>query len=106
MIVANPGAGPVSGSTRENADKNMRKFLEDCGADSFEFGGMEHDGRFGYQMKVGDRTVDVDMPGLPLEKVRFVSDPGQNIWDFPRLYIDGSSWVWKYAVSVTKDKEE
>jgi hypothetical protein len=44
------------------------------------------------------RTVLIEMPGLPLDEVRYVDDDEQNIWDFPRLYVDGGSVVWCYAV--------
>ena len=39
----------------------------------------------------------VDMPGLPLAKVRFTGAKSQDIWTFPRLYVDDSSWVWLYS---------
>ena len=47
-----------------------------------------------------ERTIEIQMPGLPVDRVRFLDEDGQNIWDFPRLYVDDSSWVWKYALSV------
>ena len=40
------------------------------------------------------------MPGLPLDQVRFVEDEGQDIWKYPRLFVDGKPWLWKYAVNV------
>jgi hypothetical protein len=36
--------------------------------------------------------------------VRYLGIPGQNIWDFPRLFVDGSSWVWKFAIAVTVER--
>lgn len=45
----------------------------------------------------------VDMPSLSLEKIRYMGEKTQNIWDFPRLYVNGSSWVWKYA-TIKKDE--
>jgi len=40
------------------------------------------------------------MPGLPLDLVRYTGENGQNIWNFPRLYLDDSSWVWKFAANI------
>jgi hypothetical protein len=105
MIYVNPGSGPVDDSTRENADKNMVAFQADTNSDSFEFVRAEDDGRFAYTLKRGDQTAEIEMPGLPLDEVRYLGPP-QNIWHFPRLYVNGSSWVWKYAMSVWDDEEE
>lgn len=105
MFVINPGSGPVSGSTRENADKNLQKFLEDSGADSFQFNREEDGGRFTYTLVKGDQSCEIEMPGLPLDKVRYMREPGQNIWDFPRLCVDGSSWVWLYALNILWEEE-
>jgi hypothetical protein len=44
--------------------------------------------------------AEVLMPGLLLSQVRYTGDGYQNIWDYPRLYVDGDSWVWKYAIEV------
>jgi hypothetical protein len=35
--------------------------------------------------------------------LRFTGAADQNIWDFPRLYVNGSSWVWIYAVGSVAD---
>jgi hypothetical protein len=41
--------------------------------------------------------VPVDMPGLPLHQVALRE--GDNAWLFPRLYVDGNSWLWPYALN-------
>lgn len=69
----------------------------------------EGDGRFTYRLSFSDDLrFDVEMPGLPLERVRYTGADGQRISDYPRLYVDGSSWVWKFAVSACRihDDEE
>lgn len=110
-IIINPGSGPVAG-TRENADRNIAKFIKDVtSAHNFKyisstFVCANDDGRFTYLLDCDDvEAHEIEMPGLPLEQVRWV-DQSQNIWDFPRLYVDGSSWVWKYAVNVCKDEPD
>lgn len=110
-IIINPGSGPVEGATLENAAANMVQFI----ADSVEKSAVPvtysvapshgHDeGRFLFNVSNSEgRTVEVEMPGIPLEQVRWMDEPNQNIWDFPRLYVDGSSWVWKFALLSDTD---
>lgn len=106
-IIINPGTGPVEGTDRENADKNMVVFLKDSHTDRFEFVREEGDGRYTYNVyKEGFNPVEVEMPGLPLEEVRYMKEEGQNIWHFPRLYVGGSSWVWFYAISEWERLED
>lgn len=106
-IFINPGSGPVSGASLGNARKNFATLAEDvcqAGASSAELKDApltdEHDGRFRGVLVVDEVPHEVDMPGLSLESVRWMDEPGQDIWDFPRLYVDGSSWVWMFAVGV------
>jgi hypothetical protein len=46
------------------------------------------------------------MPGLPVEQVRYMGESGQNIWDFPRLYVDDSSWIWEFALSSCEPDDD
>lgn len=39
-----------------------------------------------FDVRRGDRSVRVDMPGVPHES-----------WGFLRCYVDGNSWMWQYA---------
>lgn len=109
MVIINPGTGPVEGATLDHAYHNMAALLADAGMP----GGMfnrdceakeEDDGRFAFTTRVEGKDVSILMPGLPLDEVRYTGEPGQNIWNYPRLYVDGSSWVWKFAVSQLKDR--
>lgn len=114
-VAVNPGSGPVEGGTLENATINMHAFLKDCrekGAKvSGELGIVGHG--------LGDRYVfhlvcdecpeakfEVQMPGLPLNEVRYMGEEGQNIWDYPRLYVDGDSGVWCYCLITPEDVRE
>lgn len=113
-IIINPGTGPVRGACEENALENMRMLVKDARLEHpVILRRAEHDygqGRFAYSVFVEDKEAEVQMPGLPLEQVRYTGAEEQNIWDFPRLYVEGSSWVWRYAVNVLssyfKDEEE
>jgi len=103
-VVINPGTGPVADATEENAIENMEQFvLDSICADSFarDPGSDWNDGRFSFRVFYAvfpDKYIDVQMPGLPLEQVRYMSAEYQNPWHFPRLYVDGSSWLWYYAL--------
>jgi hypothetical protein len=56
------------------------------------------DGRWEFTIRHGKHKCVVDMPGRALYRVRWMKEPGQDIWEFPRLYVDGSSWVWLFAI--------
>ncbi len=108
-IFINPGTGPVDGSMEEYANQNIAQLVQDVGLEGVtyrrdapkDYG----EGRFAYQLNREERDVEVQMPGLPLDKVRYLEE-GQNAWDFPRLYVDGSSWLWEFAVDMIRDAYE
>jgi hypothetical protein len=70
-------------------------------------GGTQHsatpDGRYAFRLFVDGASHVVEMPGMPLAEVRVLKAAGQNVWDFPRLYIDGSSWLWLHGLNVLAD---
>lgn len=107
-IMINPGTGPVDG-TRKQALANVLKLVEDAGVELSrppEGGAAGDDGRYPFTLRVVGRVrpVEVDMPGLPLERVRYTGAP-QDPFAFPRLYVDGSSWLWCIAVNILKRGE-
>lgn len=107
-IVINPGTEPVAEATEEYAIENMRHFVTDCKQDGLRFVRVPEldygEGRFAFLLWRGERCHEIQMPGITLNAVRFTGDVGQSAWDFPRLYVDGSSWLWKFAV-LDKDEE-
>lgn len=105
-VIINPGTGPVDGEEGE-AWNNMAQFVQDLEERGIEVEGYNKpeadsdDGRFLFNVILKEGiTREVEMPGVPLENVRWLDREDQNIWDFPRLYVDGSSWVWKFALNV------
>lgn len=107
----NPGAGQVIGDTGEgDAVANVHVLCQDLSArgntnttwreirDDKGDIKQDGDGRWLFDVNSNGRSYTVEMPGLPIDEVRFLDLEGQNIWDFPRLYVDGDSWVWKYAI--------
>lgn len=109
-IIINPGTEPLDAaiSTEQNATANMAVFVENLRAAGITVAAVtrtsddDHAGRYAYQIDdselAGARTIKIEMPGLPLDEVRYMDEPGQDIWDFPRLYVDGTSWVWMFAL--------
>ena len=57
-------------------------------------------GRFLFTIRRGIRKTLVAMPGIPLAEVRYID--GANAWLFPRLYVDGDSWLWEFAVRAAR----
>jgi len=106
-VIINPGTGPVDGATTDNAYANIIEFIDDIGLDGVQYRrdveASEGDGRFAFVLERERCSCSVLMPGLPLAEVRFVGADGQNIWHFPRLYVDGNSWVWKFAVEIARE---
>jgi hypothetical protein len=112
-IIINPGTGPVEGATYANAKANMDAFAADanCYAPTEVENPDMGDGRFKFLVcnrSAGseDGWHEIEMPGLPLAQVRYMGDEGQNIWDFPRLYVDDASWVWKYAIRAVTEHDD
>jgi hypothetical protein len=113
ILVINPGSGPVEEASLDCAAENIKVYAEDIAKhhdlvvkDIFRQEEEDDRGRFAFAIDVEKgalkRRLLVDMPGLPVEKVRYVGRPEQDIWEFPRLVIDGSTWVWEFAVKVAR----
>lgn len=106
----NPGSGPVEAS-EEEATKNIEFLIKDVNLPNVTFVRCPdkdyhkeyNNGRLAYELRLGQRTVEVQMPGVPIDKVRYDKDK-QDAVDFPRLYVDGSSGWWEFAVSSVKDR--
>lgn len=107
-ISINPGSGPVSGELSwENAYENIKQYIKDCEIPLYivESNHVPDEGRYLFVLRNDeyDFETEVEMPGLPLEKVRYVRAEGQNILEFPRLYVDGGSWIWNCGL-ITKEQ--
>lgn len=105
----NPGTGPVPGARLASATANMKHFIADCELKEINVlrcPEMDEDGRFAFLLWKETRCHLIEMPGLPLHQVRFMAEDGQNPWDFPRLYVDGSSWLWMFSIQCAQDFKE
>ena len=107
LAVINPGTGPCPGATEANAATNIVQLIVDAGLNPNEifvtrYPDQDDEGRFYFVLSYNGRESEIDMPGWPLEKVRYLGQEDQNIWDFPRLYVNGGSWVWRSAVNFVR----
>lgn len=104
-IYLNPGTEPVADATLTHATLNVIRLLEDADLEKAEStrapDSDAEDGRYGFLVTLDGEECAIEVPGIPLEAVRYIGGR-QNIWDFPRLYVDGTSWVWKYAVPALR----
>lgn len=100
--IINPGTGPVPDADPEEATRNMVALLDDAGIAHATFqpvlGQYDGSGRFSYTVRLGERESEVDMPGVPVERLR-----DEGLLGTPRLYVDGSSWWWKHAASILRE---
>lgn len=98
MLIINPGTEDRAGATGTNAKEIVERLIKRSGLaatsarnESNDFGG----GFFGYTVTFEGKSVDVVAPG---------DDPDETVLSKPfksrRLYVDGSSWLFKYAVSA------
>jgi hypothetical protein len=119
-MLINPGTGPIPDGTMAHAVNNLASFVYEV-CDGHPVRGVratprvdpadDQDGRFSFSVELdlsaeGQPTValDVLMPGLPLEHVNFGTRPDDSVFDFPRLYLNGSSWLWKFAVELASEE--
>lgn len=102
MLIINPGSGAVDDATQEQAQANMQEFLaaiglgEDVSAEMKwpSLGGDgQPDGRWAFIVSLGERSCEVEMPG-----VAGLSQAAKAARIHPRLYVDGSSWYWDFAI--------
>lgn len=107
MLIINPGTEDVQEAIIENAEINLRQLIEDSGQNGISYKripGEDGGGRFAFELSSDnhDFTITVDMPGCDLEVVR-ASKPFYS----PRLYVNGSSWLWGFALTfIDFDKDE
>lgn len=99
MIVINPGTEPITGASRKNALKAAEYFMEDLGYKGFSFKLIEEHGNeqgwFDFKFKKNDFSLTVSFPGSDPEITR-LGKP----WESPRIYVEGSSWLWGYGLDI------
>jgi len=108
-IYFNPGSGHVDSATEENADLNIAQLVKDVnlkGLTHRRDSTVDGKGRFGYQLTWNQRDMEVKVPGIPMTEVRNFRVRVPEIWRVPRLYVDGTSWLWEFAMRSIRDEFE
>lgn len=96
----NPGLAPIPDATLDLAGQAMADFVAEVReqADDLVVGDpvrdeqADRDGRYGFLLTAGDRSVRVLMPGVPPAAVRDMSTSA------PCLQVAGEWWWWPSAV--------
>jgi len=109
-VIINPGSGPVNEATESNATSNIIHFIVDHKESKLNFIRVPSkdygDGRYCFLLWKDEHCHEIQMPGIPLDQVRFMGDEGQNVFNFPKLYVDDSSWLWEFALKCDFNYEE
>jgi hypothetical protein len=106
LIFVNPGTGIVDNASEENARANIRQFVKDCDSSLHWYWKRDKrndygDGRYAFKVYCDEfkhKKIEIQMPGWELDRVRYMGLEEQNPWHFPRLYVNGSSWLWEFAI--------
>lgn len=89
------------------AYKNVKQFIKDCEVEMYikECQMVVRNGYYYFELQAKDFDyyIDLGMPSLPLEELRYMEVGKQDAWRFKRLEVDGSTWLWVFAL-VTKEK--
>jgi len=62
-------------------------------------------GRFGFVLTfawAAGQEIDheIAMPGVSLDLVEYRAQDRTSCWDFYRLYLNGGSWLWEFAINL------
>lgn len=102
-VIINPGTGPCNGAFQPCAEENLQQFIKDLKLSEPDvtvkpYKKLRPDDRgyFDFTLVRGQRECEISMPGIPLAEVRYYKGGG-SAWNFQRLYVDGSSWLWEFA---------
>ncbi len=62
-------------------------------------------GRFGFVLVfacAGGQEIEheIAMPGVRLDLVEYRAQDRTSAWDIHRLYLNGASWLWEFAINL------
>jgi hypothetical protein len=103
----NPGAGPVPDGPLELAEQSIKEFISQLDLPREVFCHPKPkdnwSGRLAYELSYNGgeippvwRTCSVLMPCMSPDDLQ------QGAWKAPRLYVDGNSWLWEFALSQAR----
>lgn len=114
------GTEPVPHSRVEHSQENIAEFVRDVlsiarmspdidmeepDVEYCRLPDYDMEGRFAFAVTFPHATdapvtLTVLMPGLPLDQVNYGARLDDRPTSFPRLYVDGNSWLWLNAVAA------
>jgi hypothetical protein len=107
MIIINPGTFNTPKGDRSQSEHNIKEFIKQLGVDAeYKFIEDCSNGRHSYKIWNDNHSHIVDMPAIPLKDIIYKSGEKRSIFEFPRLYVDGSSWLWEFALRVCFDDRD
>lgn len=103
-VFINPGTGDVDGATEANAIETANRFVQDLGLlnpvtverNPDKDGCWE--GWYAFVLRYGERSCTLDVPGVDPDLVQ-LGKP----WVSPRVYVDGSSWLWGFGLGCAHE---
>jgi len=103
MFIINPGTESQKNTTLENALESAKRFVKDLDLPGLKLKRFKENddcnGWFGFKLILEDNEVELDIPGVNpdvfVKGIPFKS---------PRCYINGSSWLYNYAISVAQEE--
>lgn len=100
QVIINPGAGPVKAGAPMDALASVVELFREAAVQiaRITYRGVASDGRhrFAVTAKRG-RKVEIDMPAWHAEELR------TGTLNTPRIYVDGNSWLWRFAVRAVQE---
>lgn len=105
MIIINPGTGSVENSEELHAIENIHFVLDKLKQKNIAYVRIperDENGRYCfvlmYQNEEGkNKSCEVDMPGISFTEET-------NEMRFPRMYVDGSSWIFYFGIDIICDR--
>jgi hypothetical protein len=109
MMVVNPGTQAMSETSPKLAKAGIAQFVEDLHPAKIKIKvkrdkKSDNDGWYGFTLKSKHAKISVLMPGLPLEYMRGTKKDTTASWAFQRLYVEGNSWYWNFALEIAQER--
>jgi hypothetical protein len=106
MMLVNPGTSSIREADKKLAKLGIAQFVTDLDLGALKVKRDKKgdcDGWFGFKVKSKRASISVLVPGIPMEQMRRM-ERDDSAWNFRRLYVEGSSWLWNYALERAKEE--
>lgn len=112
IALVNPGSEPVRRPELGLAEAAVDRFVQQATqVHGLQFRGRrrlhsaDRNGRFGFVIAFADASGlgmehEIVMPGVRLRYLEYRGQGGGRVRYFYRLYLNGVSWLWPFAISL------